>query len=121
MHHKALLHISFSTSRTVLGLDDQVHDDGPNISLLTKMVAITNQVSIRAVGVGRTTWVAGPITIAVTTAGVVVVADSIAQLAVVVLSASWPGDGAHGSLRSTQTQVLVPVTQNLVTHEALPR
>ena len=68
------------------------------------------------------TWFAGPITIAVTTAaGVVVVADSITQLAVVVLSASWPGNGAHGSLRSTQTQILVPVTEELVTREALSR
>ena len=67
------------------------------------------------------TWFAGPITIAVAAAGVVVVADSIAQLAVVVLSASWPGDGAHGSLRSTPTQVLVPVTEDLVTREALSR
>ena len=55
----------------------------------------------------------------ITAAGVVVVADSIAQLAVVVLSASWPGDGAHGSLRRTLTQVLVPVTEDLVTREAL--
>merc|ERR1712156_372510 len=114
MYHKALLHISFSASCTVLGLDDQVHDDGPNISCLTKMVAITKQ-AWRAVGVGRTTWFAGTITIAVAAAGVVVVADGIAQLAVVVLSASWPGDGAQGSLRSTQAQVLVPVTEDLVT------
>merc|ERR1711962_818355 len=121
MHHKALLHISFSTSRTVLGLDEQVHDHRPNISLPTKMMAITNQVWIRAVGVGRTTWFAGPITIAVAAAGVVVVADSIAQLTVVVLSASWPGDGTHGSLRSTPAQILVPVTEDLVTREALSR
>ena len=67
------------------------------------------------------TWFAGPITIAVAAAGVVVVADGIAQLAVVVLSASWPGDGAHGSLRSTPAQVLVPMTKDLVIREALPR
>ena len=93
-----------------------------NASTLQRLVEVNLKEGRSYFGNICFSWFAGPITIAVTTAaGVVVVADSITQLAVVVLSASWPGNGAHGSLRSTQTQILVPVTEELVTREALSR